>query len=95
MSRRKMLSGERAPRPYEAAYWAQRVIRAYQKLLSPIMGRNCRYLPTCSAYAYEAIGRFGVLKGGWLAMRRLGRCHPFAESRYDPVPQRRLVEGGR
>lgn len=74
------------PRPYQASWWAQRLIGAYQQLLSPLLGRNCRYLPTCSHYAYEAVGRYGVIRGGWMAVRRLGRCHPFAESRHDPVP---------
>ena len=76
-------------RPWQAAWWAQRLIRGYQRVLSPVMGGRCRYLPTCSEYAYDAIGRFGVVRGGWLAIRRLGRCHPFAESRYDPVPEAR------
>lgn len=64
-----------------------RLIGVYQKLVSPSMGANCRYRPTCSSYARQAVERFGVMKGGWLAMRRLGRCHPFHAGGYDPVPQ--------
>ena len=61
-------------------------IRTYQKLVSPSLGANCRYRPTCSTYAIEAVTRFGVLRGGWLAVRRLGRCHPLRPGGYDPVP---------
>lgn len=61
-------------------------IRVYQKLVSPLLGRNCRFSPTCSAYAAEAIGRFGLRRGGLLALRRLGRCQPLGPSGYDPVP---------
>ncbi len=61
-------------------------IRLYQKAVSPAMGKNCRYVPTCSAYAVEALERFGVLRGGWLAVRRLSRCHPLRPGGYDPVP---------
>jgi len=67
---------------------AQLLIRAYQILVSPWLGKNCRYQPTCSAYASEAIGRFGVIKGVAMGMQRIGRCHPFVEGGYDPVPQR-------
>jgi uncharacterized protein len=63
-------------------------IRVYQRSLSPTLGKNCRYTPTCSQYAYEAVGRFGVLKGGILAIKRIGRCHPLHEGGYDPVPMR-------
>ncbi|HEY5578594.1 MAG TPA: membrane protein insertion efficiency factor YidD [Acidimicrobiia bacterium] len=66
---------------------AQGLILIYQNLVSPSLRKNCRYLPTCSEYAYEAIGRFGVFEGGLLALRRLGRCHPFREGGYDPVPE--------
>jgi putative membrane protein insertion efficiency factor len=62
------------------------LIRLYQLTLSPWLGRQCRYEPTCSAYAAEAIERFGVGRGLWLAVRRIGRCHPWGGAGYDPVP---------
>ena len=61
-------------------------IRVYQLTLSPWLGRQCRYDPTCSHYATEAIERFGAGRGLWLALKRLGRCHPWGRSGYDPVP---------
>lgn len=61
-------------------------VRLYQRAVSPALGRNCRYAPTCSQYAVEALARFGVVRGGWLALRRLARCHPLHEGGYDPVP---------
>ncbi|MCY3732235.1 MAG: membrane protein insertion efficiency factor YidD [Rhodospirillaceae bacterium] len=70
-------------------------VRAYQVLLSPWLGRRCRHLPSCSAYAIEAIRRFGPLRGGWLAARRLGRCHPWGTSGYDPVPGASADDGPR
>ena len=62
------------------------LIRVYQLTLSPLLGSNCRFQPTCSAYATEAIKKHGVLKGGYLSFRRLIKCHPFHEGGYDPVP---------
>jgi putative membrane protein insertion efficiency factor len=62
------------------------LVRAYQLTLSPLLGRQCRFLPTCSHYAMEALERHGALRGGWLAFRRFLRCHPFAAAGYDPVP---------
>jgi len=61
-------------------------IRAWQLLLSPLLGPSCRFAPSCSGYACEAILRHGALRGAWLAARRLGRCHPFHEGGFDPVP---------
>jgi putative membrane protein insertion efficiency factor len=62
------------------------LIRAYQLALSPLLGRHCRYHPTCSAYAREAIEKHGLLKGVSLGARRLLRCHPFHAGGIDPVP---------
>jgi putative membrane protein insertion efficiency factor len=62
-------------------------IRFYQTAISPLTPPSCRYTPTCSAYAAEAIGRHGSIKGSWLALRRLLRCHPFGGRGYDPVPE--------
>jgi len=67
----------------------QGVIRAYQVVLSPLLPPSCRYLPSCSDYAAEAIGRHGAVVGVGLAVRRLTRCHPWGGSGYDPVPERR------
>lgn len=64
------------------------LIRLYQICLSPWLGMHCRYVPTCSAYAIEAMRVHGVLRGGWLAAARIGRCHPFHAGGYDPVPSR-------
>ncbi|MCB2110684.1 MAG: membrane protein insertion efficiency factor YidD [Defluviimonas sp.] len=61
-------------------------VRAYRLFLSPWLGHSCRYQPTCSAYALEALERHGAIRGGWLALRRIGRCHPWGGSGYDPVP---------
>jgi len=61
-------------------------IRLYRLVVSPVLPPACRFLPTCSAYAKEAIERHGAAKGAWLAMRRLLRCHPFHAGGYDPVP---------
>ena len=65
------------------------LIRFYQVAISPHLGKNCRFMPTCSQYAYIAITRFGVIKGTYLAVRRLLKCHPFHEGGYDPVPEKK------
>ena len=62
------------------------LVRLYQILVSPWLGMHCRYAPTCSAYAIEALRVHGVLRGGMLALARIGRCHPFHAGGYDPVP---------
>jgi uncharacterized protein len=67
------------------------MIRGYQLLLSPWLGNNCRFHPTCSEYAIEAIRTYGLLRGAWLATRRIGRCHPWGSAGHDPVPPRRPV----
>ena len=63
------------------------LIRGYQLTLSPLLGRQCRFLPTCSQYTLEAVQRFGALRGSWLGLRRLLRCHPFHAGGHDPVPE--------
>ncbi|SNR54141.1 membrane protein insertion efficiency factor YidD [Puniceibacterium sediminis] len=61
-------------------------VRAYRATFSPIVGHSCRFQPTCSAYALEALERHGAFRGGWLTLRRLARCHPFGGSGIDNVP---------
>ena len=61
-------------------------LRIYKRFISPMLPPACRFLPTCSEYAMEAIGKYGALKGGWLAVKRLSKCHPFHPGGYDPVP---------
>ena len=61
-------------------------IKGYQRFISPLLGSNCRFTPSCSAYATEAINRFGVIKGGWLSSKRILRCHPLNDGGEDPVP---------
>lgn len=62
------------------------IVRFYQVAVSPWLGMNCRFTPTCSCYAREAITRHGACTGGWLALKRLARCHPWGGSGFDPVP---------
>lgn len=64
----------------------QALIRGYQLLLSPILGSHCRFTPSCSQYATDAIGKYGAARGGWLAIRRILRCHPLCPGGFDPVP---------
>ncbi len=74
--------------PPLAARAAMSVIRGYQLFISPLTGGHCRFDPTCSEYARQAIERFGVGRGGWLALRRILRCHPFGPVGPDPVPEK-------
>lgn len=62
------------------------LIRIYQKIISPLIGPKCRFTPTCSNYAVEALKKYGVFKGSWLAVKRIAKCHPWGGSGYDPVP---------
>lgn len=79
--------GERGP--VSAAAWVViTLVRAYQVLLGRFLGGQCRFHPTCSAYAIDAVRTWGAWRGTWLAVRRLARCHPFSKGGYDPVPVR-------
>lgn len=62
------------------------LVRFYQYAISPMLGRRCRYFPTCSEYTVDAIQKYGALKGGWLGAKRICRCHPWHPGGYDPVP---------
>ncbi|MDP1859464.1 MAG: membrane protein insertion efficiency factor YidD [Gemmatimonadaceae bacterium] len=62
------------------------LVRGYQVALSPLLPASCRYYPTCSHYAIEALEKHGALRGGWLALKRIARCHPFRPGGFDPVP---------
>lgn len=64
------------------------LIKFYQKAISPLMPPSCRFHPTCSNYGFEAIETHGALKGSWLAIRRISKCHPFHEGGFDPVPEK-------
>ncbi|MDX2160743.1 MAG: membrane protein insertion efficiency factor YidD [bacterium] len=62
------------------------MIRLYKRFLSPLLPSACRFEPTCSVYTYQAIEKYGVVKGTWMGIKRIGRCHPFHPGGYDPVP---------
>jgi uncharacterized protein len=64
------------------------LVRFYQLAISPWLGSNCRYQPTCSSYMIEALKEHGLIKGLWLGTKRIGRCHPWGDSGYDPVPKK-------
>ena len=68
-------------------YIAYLIVKAYQMVVSPLLGANCRYNPTCSAYALEALKKFGIIKGGLLSIKRVAKCHPWGGSGHDPVPK--------
>jgi hypothetical protein len=71
-------------KPRQLFLWT---IRGYQLAISPMLGPRCRFYPSCSCYAHTAIERYGIVRGGWLGLRRLLRCHPFNAGGYDPVPE--------
>jgi putative membrane protein insertion efficiency factor len=62
------------------------LVRVYQYAISPLLGRSCRYFPTCSEFTVEAVQKHGAIKGGWLGAKRICRCHPWHPGGYDPVP---------
>ena len=68
-------------------------LKAYRALISPLYGQVCRYHPSCSAYALRAVQDHGAVRGGWLALRRLARCHPWSAGGYDPVPATKTNRG--
>lgn len=84
-----MSSTERPPRVGPIAWVLAGLVRLYQLVVSPWLPPSCRFEPSCSAYALEALRAHGALRGGWLTIRRLGRCHPFCAGGYDPVPEPR------
>ena len=73
-------------RPSAAARVLMALITGYRRFISPLLGPRCRFAPSCSAYALEAVREHGALRGIWLAVRRIGRCHPFNPGGFDPVP---------
>lgn len=87
-------SGQAGPRPGPAARFADWLLAGYQRWLSPALGAHCRFYPSCSSYARESIARFGLLKGGRLAVWRLLRCQPLSRGGYDPVPPSRPAGNG-
>ena len=62
------------------------LIRVYQMLISPLLGPKCRFTPTCSQYGIQALKKYGLIKGGWLTLKRIARCHPWGGHGYDPLP---------
>jgi len=85
-------AGAQAPPARLPARAALGLIGLYRRFISPAFPRHCRYEPTCSAYAADAIRVHGLLRGGWLAVRRIGRCHPWGSGGFDPVPEARVAE---
>lgn len=63
------------------------LLRVYQRTISPYLGSSCRYYPTCSRYALDALGQYGAARGSWMALKRILRCHPWHQGGYDPVPE--------
>jgi putative membrane protein insertion efficiency factor len=86
MSRSELaVQGGGDPAPTWAVRFVRLLLAGYGIAVSPLLGPCCRFVPSCSVYASEAVGRFGIVRGGWMAMRRLLRCHPFHPGGWDPV----------
>ena len=83
-----------APGPSYAVRLLLALVRGYQRFVSPLLGPRCRFAPSCSAYAATALQVHGLRRGGWLALRRIGRCHPFHPGGHDPVPPARSATMG-
>ena len=92
-----MARGSQAPRALLDSFVSRNVhlksiliflVRAYQAVISPLLGQNCRHYPTCSQYMVEALQEWGAWKGGWLGLKRLSKCHPWGTSGIDPVPKK-------
>ncbi|MDE0149482.1 MAG: membrane protein insertion efficiency factor YidD [Rhodospirillaceae bacterium] len=81
--------------PSPAARLILIAIQGYRLTLSSLLGRQCRFAPTCSEYAADAVREHGALRGSWLGLKRISRCHPWGGSGYDPVPPRRPMEPSR
>ena len=69
-----------------------KLVRLYQLVLSPVMGNQCRFAPTCSNYSIEALEKHGAMRGSWLTIKRIGRCHPGCEGGHDPVPTNHTIK---
>lgn len=76
-----------------AARFLMLLVRGYRRTLSPLIGNQCRFMPSCSAYSLEALQTHGARRGGWLTVRRIARCHPFHPGGYDPVPPKGVRRG--
>lgn len=81
-------SSKRVPSPL--ALVARSLIKFYQHMVGPMIPSSCRFIPSCSRYAHEALGKHGFFKGSWLGMKRIGRCHPLSKGGFDPVPGREV-----
>lgn len=66
------------------------LIRGYQLIISPLLGSNCRFMPTCSEYAKESLRSYGLIKGSYLTIKRIGKCHPWGGHGYDPIPTKKV-----